>query len=82
VTTAMSKHLQLPLGPIEAEAKAMEEAISFAWHIKVRDVIFETDCSTIYEALNRSTTPLFLLSTSLWMFSIDYRISDKIISNT
>ena len=53
----MSKHLQLPLGPIEAEAKAMEEAISFAWDIKVRDVIFETDCSTIYEALNRSTTP-------------------------
>ncbi|XP_075670467.1 uncharacterized protein LOC142640285 [Castanea sativa] len=57
VTAAMSKHLQLPLGPLEAEAKAMEEAISFAWDIGVRDVIFETNCSTVSEALNGSTTP-------------------------
>lgn len=35
----------------------MEEAISFAWDIRVQDVIFETDCSTISEALNGSTTP-------------------------
>ena len=57
VTTAMNKHLQLLLGPLEAEAKAMEEAISFAWDIGVRDVIFETDCSTISKAFNGSTTP-------------------------
>lgn len=35
----------------------MEEAISFAWDIRVQDVIFETDCSIISEALNGSTTP-------------------------
>lgn len=52
VIAAISKHLQLPLGPLEAETKAMEEAISFAWDIGVRDVIFETDCST--EALNNN----------------------------
>ena len=33
---ALSKHLQLPLGPLEAEAMAMDEAVSFTWYIGVR----------------------------------------------
>ena len=54
---ALSKHLQLPLGPLEAEAMAMDEAVSFTWYIGVRDVVFETDSSMVTEALNGSTTP-------------------------
>ena len=48
---ALSKHLQLPLGPLEAEAMAMDEAVSFTWYIGVRDVVFETDSSMVTEAL-------------------------------
>lgn len=40
---ALSKHLQLPLGPLEAEAMAMDEVVSFAWDIGMRDVVFETN---------------------------------------
>ena len=29
----LSKHLPLSLGPLEAEAKAADEAVSFAWDI-------------------------------------------------
>ena len=54
---ALSKHLQLPLGPLEAEAMAMDEAVSFTWYIGVKDVVFETDSSMVTEALNGSTTP-------------------------
>ena len=32
---ALSKHLPLPLGPSEAEAKAMDEAVLFAWDVGI-----------------------------------------------
>lgn len=38
VVAALSKKLWYPLGPLEAEAKAMEEAVEFAWHVGIRDV--------------------------------------------
>ena len=41
MVAALSQHLRLPLGPLEAEAKAMDVAASFAWDIGIRDVIFE-----------------------------------------
>ena len=41
VVAALSQHLRLPLGPLEAEAKAMDVAASFAWDIGIRDVVFE-----------------------------------------
>ena len=56
VIAAPSKHLQLLLGPLEAEATAMDEAVSFAWDIGVRDVVFEIDSSMVTEALSSSTT--------------------------
>ena len=40
VVVALSKRLPLPLDPLEAKAKAMDEAIAFTWDIGVRDVIF------------------------------------------
>ena len=43
VTTGLSKIVHQPLGPLEIEAKAMEEGITFAWDVGIRDVIFEGD---------------------------------------
>ena len=54
---AMSKHLPLPLGPLEAEGKAMDEAVTFAWDIGVRDFVFETDSRMVFDALSRTITP-------------------------
>lgn len=31
VTVALSKHLPLPLEPLEAKAKALEKGVFFAW---------------------------------------------------
>ena len=53
---ALSKRIQLPLGPLEAEAKAMEEAVYIARDIGLQDVIFETDSSTISGALTDTST--------------------------
>ena len=39
VMAAISKKIHQPLGPLEIEAKAMEEGISFAWDIGLHEVI-------------------------------------------
>ena len=44
----MSKKMRVPLGPLEAEAKAMEEGIDFAWDVGIRDVDFETDLEILH----------------------------------
>nr|XP_023887713.1 uncharacterized protein LOC111999833 [Quercus suber] len=54
---AMSKKLWVPLGPLEAEAKAMEEGIDFAWDVGLRDVVFETDFELLHRSLTGSITP-------------------------
>ena len=46
------KHLPLPRVPIEAEEKAMDEAVLFAWDIGIRDAIFEGDSCIISHALS------------------------------
>ena len=43
VIAALSQYLHLSLGPLEAEAKAMGVAVSFAWDVGIQEVIFETD---------------------------------------
>lgn len=35
----------------------MDQAVSFTWDIGIRDVVFETDSSTVSDVLNGSTTP-------------------------
>ena len=54
------KHLPLPLVPIEAEAKAMDEAVIFAWDIGIRDAIFEGDSCIISHALSVRPLPVFI----------------------
>ena len=51
VIAAMSKRLPLMLGPLEAEAKAVDEAVLFAWEVGIRDIIFETDSCIAWHAL-------------------------------
>ena len=43
VATALSKKLYFPLSPLEVEAKALEEAVDFAWDVGIRDACFECD---------------------------------------
>ena len=47
----------LPLAPLEAEAKAMDVAASFAWDMGIRDMVFETDSKVVSGALCGTTTP-------------------------
>ncbi|KAL0014902.1 hypothetical protein SO802_001971 [Lithocarpus litseifolius] len=55
VVAILSKKLPLLLGPLEAEAKAMDEAALFAAAIGIRDAIFEGDSHVVYLTLTGST---------------------------
>lgn len=50
VMAALSKKLQALLGSFEVEAKVMEEAVTFAWDMGIRDCIFESDALIIVNA--------------------------------
>ena len=51
VATTLSKKVFCPLGPLEAEAKALEEAVDFAWDVGIRDAHFECDSKMIVDAV-------------------------------
>jgi len=53
---AMSKKLWVPLGPLEVEAKAMEEGIDFAWDVELRNVVFKTNSEMLHRSLIGSIT--------------------------
>ena len=57
VVAALSKKLKAPLGAIEAEAKAMEEAVTFAWEMGIRDCWFESDSLTVVNCMLRDYDP-------------------------
>ena len=52
---ALSKKLYFPLGALEAEAKAMECGIIFAWELGLRQVIIEEDSQVVIQALECET---------------------------
>ncbi|KAL0009361.1 hypothetical protein SO802_010863 [Lithocarpus litseifolius] len=57
VVAAMSKLLDVPLGPLETEAKAMEVAVQFAKDNGFQDVVFESDSLSVIQALNDTVSP-------------------------
>ena len=52
VTAALSKHLLLPLRPLEAEVKDLEEVVLFAWDVGIQEVIVECDSQIVVDAMN------------------------------
>ena len=59
---AMSKKLWVPLGPLEVEAKAMEESIIFTRDMGLQEVIFECNSELVFWVLNGTSTPLLAIS--------------------
>ena len=49
---AMCKHLHAPLGPLEAESKAVEIGMQFAKQLGLLDIIMEGDSLMVSRALN------------------------------
>ena len=50
------------MGPLEAEAKALEESLLFAWDVGIRDVLFECDSKIVYDAVTGCSDPPSIIS--------------------
>ena len=57
VCVALSMKIHALLGPLEIEAKAMEEGMMFAWDLGISSAIFEGDSMVVYNSLMGSVTP-------------------------
>lgn len=57
VVAAMSKMVNAPLGPLEMEAKTMEEEILFARDTSFPEVLFESDSLSVIQSLNGIIVP-------------------------
>ena len=57
VMGTMSKKISRPLGAIEAEAKAMEVGILFAWDLGLKNIVVEGDSLAIVQALKGRIIP-------------------------
>lgn len=55
---AMCKQIHTPLGPLEAEAKAVEVGLQFAKQLGCSDFILEGDSLIVSRALNHSSSVL------------------------
>lgn len=54
---ALGKNFHCPFGPLEAEAKALEDGVQFTWDVGIWDVIFECDSRIVFDALNGLSDP-------------------------
>ena len=52
---ALYKKVAAPWGALEAEAKAVEAGILFAWDLGLRDIMVEGDSQLVMFALNGSS---------------------------
>ena len=57
VVVALSKKIKAPLAAVEVEAKAMEEAVNFAWDMGICDCLFESDSLSMVNAMLRLIDP-------------------------
>ena len=86
---ALCKKVEFPLGPIEAEAKAMEAGIYLAWDLGLKEIVVEGDSQQVIQALNGCITPalsilkvveglkLFLLRFNSWKAVHSRRITNE-----
>ena len=74
IVAVMSKCLPLPLGPLEVEAKAIDEAALFAWEVGIRDIILKTDSCTAWHALQDPSVASISISNII--FGICLRLHD------
>ena len=57
VRATLSRKFHGLLGPLETEAKAMEEGLRFAWDQGISAAIFEGDSMVVFNSLTSSITP-------------------------
>nr|POF04987.1 hypothetical protein CFP56_18443 [Quercus suber] len=57
VVAAISKKINAPLGPLEAEVKAWEEGVKFAREVGVYDFTLEGDSLVVFNALRGLSNP-------------------------
>ena len=51
--TTLNKRLPVPLGPLETEAKAIEEGVLFAWDVGICDVVVECNSDFFHLCLDK-----------------------------
>ena len=59
---ALCKRIQLPLGPLEVEAKPMEEGIQVARDLSLKEIIIEGDAKQVVMAISDTGSAPSLIS--------------------
>ena len=65
VEATLSKNLPILLGPIEIEAKSLEEGVLFVWDISVQDVVLESDSKMVVVALIGTSETLVAIDNNI-----------------
>ncbi|XP_075674771.1 uncharacterized protein LOC142643956 [Castanea sativa] len=63
VEAAICRNLGAPFGAIEIESKAINARLLFAQDIGIRDIMVESDCLIMIQALNGTSAPPSVVST-------------------